>query len=327
MEHRHLLPAGGGARNFPAARTNFPATNATTAPTSSWRSSPARLWDSWSDDALVRDPAAPLFADPEKVCGACRPRRALVFKVRGPLNVSRSPQGRPVFLQAGAVRSRARTSRRAGREVVFVKRISWRPRPRANSATTCGRGQERSWAPIAPTDIKVLPGVVPIVAETRAMAEDRRALLDGLADPQAGLSTLLMPTSTSICRSSRRTKCCPTFESAPACRGHYREVADLTRRSGVPLRELRGDAMAPGARRPASLESARDVVGHMEELGRRRRLRRVHGPGAVHARRAGGFCPGWPCPRLQQRGLFHRTGYTGATLREHLGLARPECRM
>jgi FMN-dependent oxidoreductase (nitrilotriacetate monooxygenase family) len=76
-----------------------------------------KLWDSWDDDALVRDPLAPLFADPAKVHRINHDGRW--FKVRGPLNVSRSPQGRPVFLQAGAS-DRGREFAARWAEIVFV---------------------------------------------------------------------------------------------------------------------------------------------------------------------------------------------------------------
>jgi FMN-dependent oxidoreductase (nitrilotriacetate monooxygenase family) len=77
------------------------------------------LWDSWRDDALVRDRDTPLFADPSRVRRIDHDGRW--FKVRGPLNVSRSPQGRPVFVQAGAS-ERGRDFAARWAEVVFVTR-------------------------------------------------------------------------------------------------------------------------------------------------------------------------------------------------------------
>ena len=273
------------------------------------------LWDSWSDDALVRDPAAPLFADPEKVRRVDHDGRW--FKVRGPLNVSRSPQGRPVFLQAGAS-DRGRDFAARWAEVVFVTHSA--PEAAREFRDDLRARAERFGR--RPDDIKVLPGVVPIVAETRAMAEDRRALLDGLADPQAGLSTLSYHLDIDLSQFPQ-DEMLPDLE-VPGVQGHYREVADLTRRSGVPLREL-GRRYGAGRTAAGFTGSARDVVDHMESW--------------VAAGACDGFMVQVPympggledfarlaVPELQRRGLF-RTGYTGATLREHLGLARPECRM
>ena len=59
-----------------------------------------RLWDSWEDDALVADPRSGVFADADKVHRIDHVGKH--YRVRGPLNVSRSPQGRPVYVQAGS---------------------------------------------------------------------------------------------------------------------------------------------------------------------------------------------------------------------------------
>ncbi len=58
------------------------------------------LWDCWQDDALVMDKASGLFIDPAKVRYADYKGRHV--RTRGPLTVPRSPQGRPVLMQAGA---------------------------------------------------------------------------------------------------------------------------------------------------------------------------------------------------------------------------------
>jgi alkanesulfonate monooxygenase SsuD/methylene tetrahydromethanopterin reductase-like flavin-dependent oxidoreductase (luciferase family) len=76
-----------------------------------------KLWNSWQDDALVRDREAPLFADPARVHEINHAGKW--FNVRGPLNVSRPPQGRPVFIQAGAS-ARGRDFAARWAEIVFV---------------------------------------------------------------------------------------------------------------------------------------------------------------------------------------------------------------
>ena len=76
-----------------------------------------KLWDSWDDDALVLDPVAPLYAEPSRVHRV--DHDGAYFKVRGPLNVSRSPQGRPVYVQAGAS-DRGRDFAARWAEVVFI---------------------------------------------------------------------------------------------------------------------------------------------------------------------------------------------------------------
>jgi FMN-dependent oxidoreductase (nitrilotriacetate monooxygenase family) len=235
------------------------------------------------------------------------------FKVRGPLNVSRSPQGRPVFLQAGAS-DRGRDFAARWAEVVFVTHGT--PEAAADFRTDLRARAERFGR--RPDDIKVLPGIVPIVAETRTMAEERRALLESLADPQAGLSTLSYHLDIDLSQFPQ-DEMLPELD-VPGVQGHYREVADLTRRSGVPLREL-GRRYGFGRTASGFTGSARDVVDHMETW------------------LAAGACDGFmiqvpympggledfarlAVPELQRRGLF-RTRYDGTTLRDHLGLPRP----
>ncbi|MFP5473609.1 MAG: NtaA/DmoA family FMN-dependent monooxygenase, partial [Gammaproteobacteria bacterium] len=58
------------------------------------------LWDSWEDDVFIGDKAAGRFVDLAKVHPVRH--RGEFFSVQGPLNLPRSPQGRPVLVQAGA---------------------------------------------------------------------------------------------------------------------------------------------------------------------------------------------------------------------------------
>ncbi|WP_158923839.1 LLM class flavin-dependent oxidoreductase [Acidisphaera sp. S103] len=270
-----------------------------------------KLWDSWADDALVRDPAAPLFADPAKVRRINHDGRW--FKVRGPLNVSRSPQGRPVLLQAGAS-DRGKDFAARWAEVVFVTHAA--PEPAAAFRHDLRARAERFGR--NPDDIKVMPGIVPVVAETRTMAEDRRALLESLAHPTAGLSTLSYHLDIDLSEFPQ-DEMLPEMD-VPGVQGHYREVAELTRRSGIPLGEL-GRRYGVGRTAAGFTGSPTDVVDNMEKW------------------LAAGACDGFMIqtpympgglddvarlvvPELQRRALFRR-GYEGTTLRDNLGLTRP----
>jgi FMN-dependent oxidoreductase (nitrilotriacetate monooxygenase family) len=269
------------------------------------------LWDSWADDALVRDPVAPLFADPAKVRRVDHDGKW--FKVRGPLNVSRSPQGRPVFLQAGAS-DRGRDFAARWAEVVFVTHGT--PEAAREFRDDLRARAERFGR--RPDDIKVLPGIVPIVAETSAVAQERRALLESLAHPQAGLSTLSYHLDIDLSQFPQ-DEMLPVLD-VPGVQGHYREVADLTRRSGVPLREL-GRRYGFGRTAVGFTGSASEVVDHMEtwlDAGACDgfMIQVPYMPGGLEdfARLA--------VPELQRRGLF-RKRYDGTALRDHLGLPRP----
>jgi FMN-dependent oxidoreductase (nitrilotriacetate monooxygenase family) len=270
-----------------------------------------KLWDSWGDDALVRDPVAPLFADPSKVHRIDHDGRW--FKVRGPLNVSRSPQGRPVLLQAGAS-DRGKDFAARWAEVVFVTHSA--PEPAAEFRHDLRARAERFGR--NPDDIKVMPGIVPVVGETRTMAEDRRALLESLAHPTAGLSTLSYHLDIDLSEFPQ-DQMLPDMD-VPGVQGHYREVAELTRRSGIPLGEL-GRRYGVGRTAAGFTGAATDVVDNMEKW------------------LAAGACDGFMIqtpympggledfahlvvPELQRRELFRRH-YDGTTLRDNLGLLRP----
>ncbi|MDR3530197.1 MAG: LLM class flavin-dependent oxidoreductase [Rhodopila sp.] len=271
-----------------------------------------RLWDSWQDDALVRDREAPLFADPTRVRRADYEGRW--FKVRGPLNVSRSPQGRPVFLQAGAS-DRGRDFAARWAEVVFVTHSS--PEAAAAFRTDLRARAERFGR--RPDDIKVLPGVVPIVGETREAAEEQRALLEELAHPEAGLSTLSYHLDTDLSQLPQDEVLPDNLEVA-GVQGHFREVAEMTRRTGMPLSKL-GHQYGAGRTARGFVGTGQDIADRMQEW--------------YEAGACDGFMiqiPYFPggledftrlvVPELQRRGLF-RKAYTGSTLREHLGLPRP----
>jgi FMN-dependent oxidoreductase (nitrilotriacetate monooxygenase family) len=270
------------------------------------------LWDSWQDDALVRDRNTPLFADPSRVRRVDHDGRW--FKVRGPLNVSRSPQGRPVFVQAGAS-DRGRDFAARWAEVVFVTHSVPEPAREFRldlqaRAARLGRN---------PDDIKVLPGVVPIIGETSEEAEDLRGLLESLSHPEAGLSTLSYHLGIDLSRLPQ-DQVLPETLHVPGVEGHYREVAELTRRTGMSVATL-GQQYGAGRTARGFAGTAHDVADRMQEWW--------------DAGACDGFMlqiPYFPgglervvrllVPELQRRRLF-RTEYTGTTLRDHLGLARP----
>jgi FMN-dependent oxidoreductase (nitrilotriacetate monooxygenase family) len=270
------------------------------------------LWDSWRDDALMRDRDTPLFADPSRVRRVDHDGRW--FKVRGPLNVSRSPQGRPVFVQAGAS-ERGRDFAGRWAEVVFVTHSTLDP-ARAFRLDLRARGARFGRNP---DEIKVLPGVVPIIGETTEEAEELRGLLESLSHPEAGLSTLSYHLGVDLSRLPQ-DQVLPETMDVPGVEGHYREVAELTRRTGMSVATL-GQQYGAGRTARGFAGTARTVADRMQEWW--------------EAGACDGFMlqiPYFPgglervvrllVPELQRRGLF-RTEYTGTTLRDHLGLTRP----
>jgi FMN-dependent oxidoreductase (nitrilotriacetate monooxygenase family) len=135
-----------------------------------------KLFESWDADAVVMDRATGTYADYRKV----RPINfeGKFFKVRGPLNTVRAPQGRPVFVQAGgSPRGRAFAARHADSIIAVANGIDGMKQYRDDvrrHAVSFGRN---------PDDIKVLFLVYPILAETDAEAEAKRQRM--VSDPRA----------------------------------------------------------------------------------------------------------------------------------------------
>ncbi|MDH2236329.1 LLM class flavin-dependent oxidoreductase [Pigmentiphaga sp. GD03639] len=269
-----------------------------------------KLWNSWDDGALVRDAQAPLFADPAKV----RPidHHGRWFNVEGPLNVSRPPQGRPVFIQAGAS-SRGKDFAARWADVIFVTHAS------LESAREFYREMKERAAALGrdPDGLKILPGIAPLTGETAEIARAKDALLTGLADAKAGLSTLAYHLDIDLSQFPQDTPL-PEIEQ-PGIHGHYKEVAELTRKHGMSLAQI-GKQYA--------IKTNRDFIGGYREVADR-----------IEQWFTRGACDGFMIqipylfgglddfanlvvPELQRRGLF-RTAYEGTTLRDRLGLARP----
>jgi FMN-dependent oxidoreductase (nitrilotriacetate monooxygenase family) len=269
-----------------------------------------KLWDSWSDGAVVQDIEKPEFADPDLVHPINH--RGKWFDVKGPLNVSRSPQGRPVFIQAGAS-DRGRDFAARWAEIIFVTHAS------IDSAKEFYRDMKARAAKAGrdPEQMKIMPGMVPIVGETAVIAEDKRKLIDDLAEARAGLSTLSYHLDIDLSQFPQ-DQVLPALD-VPGVQGHYKEVAELTQRRRLTLSQT-GKQYGIGPLREF-FGTGLDVADRLEEWFR------------------AGACDGFMVqapyvpggledfvrlvvPELQKRGLFRRD-YEGRTLREHLGLVRP----
>lgn len=147
----------------------------------------ARLWESWTADAVAADKATGLYADPDKV--RALDHAGTYFKVRGPLSLPRGPGGGPVLMTAG-VSPRGRDFAARWADVIFA--IQSDPQGMREL-----RGDIRARAARlgrSGPSIRLLAAVQPILGETREIAEARAAYLDGLVHPEmarAFFSTML----------------------------------------------------------------------------------------------------------------------------------------
>ena len=271
------------------------------------------LWDSWDDDAFLRDKESGRFFDPQKR-GALA-HRGEFFKVQGPLNVPRPPLGRPVIVQAGSSEPGKELAALNG-EVVFTAQQTLED-AKAFYADVKGRlarhGRE-------PDDLKIMPGVFPVVARTRAEAQAKFEQLQDLIHPVVGLS-LLSGWSGGVDLSDYPLDGpIPDFPDTNASKSRQQLLVDLARRENLSIRQLY--LRVAGARGHWQLVgTAADIADQLEE--------RFVEYGADGYNVMPPVLPSGlddfialVLPELRRRGLW-REDYEGRTLREHLGLRRP----
>src|ERR1700723_1346215 len=141
------------------------------------------LWDSWADDAFVRDVESGTFFDPAKM--HVLDHKGEHLSVRGPLNIARPVQGWPVIVQAGASDAGRQLAAETA-EVVFGS-----SRTMEEARAFFGDVKARGTAAGRCADhFKILPGALVIVGRTSEEAREKKALLDSLVHPESGVPNL-----------------------------------------------------------------------------------------------------------------------------------------
>jgi FMN-dependent oxidoreductase (nitrilotriacetate monooxygenase family) len=277
------------------------------------------LWDSWAADAVLDDRSAGRYARAERI----RPinHKGKYYQVTGPLNLPRSPQGRPVLVQAGSSDTGRRFAARHA-EAVFTAHMEKATAQAFYAdlkALAAAEGR-------APEQVLILPGLSPMIASTEAEAWRLAGEVNELSDPEVGRKRLSgrfgghdfshLPLDRPLTPADF-----PAPAAVEAARSRTEVILSLVRREKPTLRQLL--ASLAGARGHFTLagtpEQIADVIEDWFTTGA-----------------ADGFNimpPLLPTmldvfsaeviPLLQRRGLF-RTAYTGKTLREHYGLAWPQ---
>ena len=269
------------------------------------------LWDSWADDAWLRDQDSGLFFDPARL--HVLDHKGEHLSVRGPLNIARPVQGWPVIVQAGASEAGRQVAAETA-EVIF------------GSSRTMEDGQ-RFYADMksrllalgrTPESLKILPGALVVVGRTTAEAQAKKAQLDSLVHPDSGvpnLSIRLGVDASGFDLDAPLPEIPPTNQSQS---GRETLVA-LARRENLTVRQLA--QLSGGYGGLQMVGTPAEIADTMQSW--------------LENEASDGFNVMFPTvpaglddfvdlvvPELQRRGLFRRE-YEGATLRDHLGLARP----
>lgn len=271
------------------------------------------LWGSWEDGAIVGDKASGVFADGSRM--HVLDHQGPFYQVKGPLNATRPPQGYPVIMQAGAS-GVGRDFAAATAEVVFT--VQQDLDEAAVFAADLRARCVRAGRP--PDAVKVMPGVCPVIGRSVAEAKAKLAELGRLADPQAAMKVLSDRLGHDL-SGYDLDALVPELPPSGMMQGHAVVLASVARRHGMTLRELRDFAAASSGHRVV-LGTPEMVADDLEAWFRRGAahgfvVKFTHYPGPLEE-----FVDR-VVPILVSRGLF-RAEYSGRTLRDHLGLARPE---
>jgi alkanesulfonate monooxygenase len=270
------------------------------------------LWDSFAEDAFVRDVDSGIYFNPDRM--HTLDHKGQFLKVRGPLNIARPIQGWPVIVQAGASDAGRQLAAETA-EVIFA------------AGGSLGDGR-RFYADVksrmkklgrSPEHLKVLPGALVIVGDTVDEARKKKALLDSLVHPDSGLASLSIALGCDATDFDLEAPLPEIPESNASKSGRERFIT-LAKRDNLTVRQLAQIAGSFGGL--AFLGTPATIADEMEQW--------------LLDAGCDGFNIMFPyvpegledfvdkvVPELQRRGLFRRE-YEGKTLRENLGLPRPE---
>jgi FMN-dependent oxidoreductase (nitrilotriacetate monooxygenase family) len=270
------------------------------------------LWDSWEDDAVQLDVESGVFANPDKVHTI--DHNGEHFRIRGPLNSPRSVQGRPLLVQAGSSESGKDFAARYAEAVFTAQRTLEQGQEfyRDLKARVVKAGRSAD-------DLKVLPGIVPFIADT---AEEARALEQSFTDlisPEYSLRQLSTMLGVDLTEHSLDAPLppLPPIEQIQGNKSRYQLVKDLAADGSHTVRELIG--LLGGGRGHRTFAGTPEQVA--DELEQWFTEGAADGFNIMPPYLPGGLADfvDRVVPILQQRGLF-RDDYTSTTLRGHYGL-------
>ena len=188
------------------------------------------LWDSFADDAFIRDAASGLYFDPARL--HVLDHKGPELSVRGPLNIARPPQGWPVIVQAGASEAGRQLAAETA-EAVFAAHADLAAGQRfyadvKSRAEKAGRSRDH---------LKILPGAFVIVGDTVEEARAKRATLDSLVYYESGVASLSIALGHDASRFEPDGPL-PEIPESNASKSGRERVVELARRENLSVRQL-----------------------------------------------------------------------------------------
>lgn len=274
------------------------------------------LWDSWDDDAFPRDKASGVYLEPSRMHHLNHDGPH--FKVRGPLNVPRPPQGYPVIFQAGTSEMGRELAAETA-EGVFTSNLTVETQKEHYDDVKARMAKYGR----RPDQMKILPGLTAVVAPTAEEAYAKWNHLQSLIHPQVGFDYLSMLLSTDFAAMGLKPD--DPFPVLPLhgkvqSQGMFNNVMATAAREKLTVRQM-WERLAGSRGKATMIGSVKGVADEMEHWFRAGAcdgfiLQPSYLPGELDDLAA------MLIPELQRRGLV-RAGYEGPTLRDHMGLERP----
>jgi len=271
------------------------------------------LWESWEDDALLIDKQSGLFFDSGKLHQLNHD--GAEFSVRGPLTLPRAPQGHPVLVQAGSSEDGKGLAAKYA-EVIFTIQ---RELPAAQAFYADIKQRVASFGR-DPAHALVMPGVMPVVGRTRQEAEDKYAQLQALIHPEAGLSGLSRTLGIDLTGVDVDGPL-PPIDTAQLSQSRAVGMVETALRDHLSVRQVYERLLVSKGHRQL-IGSAMEVADSLHEWFEASGADGFNVMPAMMPNGLRDFVE-LVIPELQRRGVF-RKAYGGVTLREHLGLPRPD---
>jgi len=271
------------------------------------------LWDSWDDDAFIRDKESGVFYDTTKM--HVLNHKGKHFQVRGPLNVAPSPQGRPILVQAGASGTGRDVAARLA-EIVFTAQTTF-DQAREFYADVHARLPRFGRTP---DEVKVMPGFYPVVAPTASEAQEKFEYLQSLIQVPVGIAVLEHTIGVHDLDKLPLDGPVPEMPDTNGPLSRQRLLLEQAKRDKLTFWQLCLANAGPRGH-VLSIGTPRQVADEMEHWFRDGaadgfNVMPAYLPGSLKD-----FVEG-VIPELQRRGLF-RTEYEATTLRGNLGLPKP----
>ncbi len=270
------------------------------------------LWDSFSDDAFVRDVDSGIYFDPAKM--HVLNHKGKYLSVRGPLNIARPVQGWPVIVQAGASEPGKQLAAETA-ELVFAGggTLASAKVLYADIKSRLDRlGRDRD-------HLKILPGAFVVVGDSEAEAKEKLALLDSRVHYDNGIASLSIALGHDASGFDPDGPL-PDIPESNASQSARQRVIEAARRDNLTVRQLA--TRLGGYSGNKFMGTPKMIADQMEQW--------------LVEEGSDGFNIMFPylpeglddfvdkvVPELQRRGIF-RKEYEGPTLRDNLGLPRPE---